>query len=152
MEKPHGESPDSTGPNSSFRAPKISNPFETPSSQSRPETIISSAEISYSVSGMSHILLSILFGLRISTKAVVGSARPPRQRKFKSARLIGTYDKPWTLKRDPRMVWDKFFFWGLATVGLGIGAYLIYTGWASVENPPVSALTLFSLLQMLIHI
>lgn len=41
------------------------------------------------------------------------------------------------------MVWDKFFFWGLATVGLGIGAYLIYTGWASVENPPVGYILCF---------
>lgn len=35
------------------------------------------------------------------------------------------------------MLWDKLFFWGLATVGLGLGAYIIYTGWASVDNPPV---------------
>ena len=35
------------------------------------------------------------------------------------------------------MVWDKIFFWGFAFVGLGVGAYLVYTGWTSVENPPV---------------
>jgi hypothetical protein len=34
------------------------------------------------------------------------------------------------------MLLDKFFFWGLAVVGMGVGTYIIYTGWASVENPP----------------
>lgn len=65
-------------------------------------------------------------------------SKPLRQRKFKSARLVGEYDKPWTVKKDPRMLWDKVFFIGLTIVGLGIGAYIIYSGWASVENPPVS--------------
>lgn len=51
---------------------------------------------------------------------------------------MGEYDKPWTVKKDPRMLWDKVFFIGLTIVGLGIGAYIIYSGWASVENPPVS--------------
>jgi disulfide bond formation protein DsbB len=41
------------------------------------------------------------------------------------------------------MVWDKLFFYGFALVGLGIGAYIIYTGWVSVENPPVSNHCLF---------
>jgi hypothetical protein len=66
-------------------------------------------------------------------------SKPLRQRKFKSARLIGDYDKPWTAKKDPRMLWDKVFFVGLTVVGLGIGAYIIYSGWQSVENPPVSS-------------
>jgi hypothetical protein len=36
------------------------------------------------------------------------------------------------------MIWDKIFFWGLAAAGLVVGGYIIYTGWISVENPPVS--------------
>jgi hypothetical protein len=39
------------------------------------------------------------------------------------------------------MLWDKVFFWGLASVGLCLGGYIIYTGWASVDNPPVSDLS-----------
>ena len=66
-------------------------------------------------------------------------SKPLRQRKFKSARLLGAYDKPWTARRDPRMLWDKVFFIGLTIVGLGVGAYIIYTGWQSVENPSVSS-------------
>ena len=42
------------------------------------------------------------------------------------------------------MLWDKLFFWGLASVGLGLGAYIIYTGWASVDNPPVRAVSLYA--------
>lgn len=41
------------------------------------------------------------------------------------------------------MLWDKIFFIGLTIVGLGIGAYIIYTGWKSVENPPVSSVLFF---------
>jgi hypothetical protein len=36
------------------------------------------------------------------------------------------------------MIWDKVFFWGFAIAGLGIGAYLIWSGWESVERPDVS--------------
>ena len=68
----------------------------------------------------------------------MGAHLPLKQRKFKSARLVGEYEKSWLLEKDPRMIWDKLFFWGLAATGLGVGAYVIYTGWASVENPPVS--------------
>lgn len=39
------------------------------------------------------------------------------------------------------MIWDKVFFIALTVVGLGIGAYIIYSGWESVENPPVSRYT-----------
>ncbi|OKL57256.1 hypothetical protein UA08_07422 [Talaromyces atroroseus] len=90
----------------------VENPFSTPQDQ---RSIISSAHQSYSV---------------------FTESKPLRQRKFKSARLIGDYDKPWTAKKDPRMIWDKIFFIGLTIVGLGIGSYIIYSGWQSVENPP----------------
>jgi beta-glucanase (GH16 family) len=59
-----------------------------------------------------------------------------KQRKFKSARLQGEYPKPWLAKKDPRMMWDKLFFFGFTLVGLGIGAFIVYTGWISVDNPP----------------
>ncbi|KAH8690186.1 putative gram-negative bacteria binding protein [Talaromyces proteolyticus] len=85
------------------------NPFLTPQDQ---RSIISSAQRSSYAEG-----------------------KPLRQRKFKSARLVGPYEKPWTEIRDPRMMWDKIFFIALTIVGLGLGAYIIYTGWASVENP-----------------
>ncbi|KIN08760.1 glycoside hydrolase family 16 protein [Oidiodendron maius Zn] len=116
MEKQGDHGRDDPEPNAPYYLPRtIDNPFLTPRNQSRPGTIRSSAAVSYNLSE---------------------GTRPLRQRKFKSARLIGSYDKPWTTKRDPRMLWDKFFFWGLATIGLGLGAYIIYTGWASVDNPP----------------
>jgi hypothetical protein len=65
-------------------------------------------------------------------------AKPPKQRKFKSARLQGEYEKLWIVKKDPRMKFDRIIFWGFAFVGLAIGFYLIYDGWASVDNPSVS--------------
>lgn len=60
-----------------------------------------------------------------------------KKRKFQSARLIGSYEKPWLGKKDPRMFWDRCFFWAFTLVGIGLGAYIIYTGWTKVENPPV---------------
>lgn len=33
------------------------------------------------------------------------------------------------------MIWDKLFFIGFTIVGLGLGAYIIWTGWTSVDNP-----------------
>jgi beta-glucanase (GH16 family) len=92
---------------------RLDNPFRTPPSQSCLGSGISSIGSLY---------------LRESIKG-------PKQQKFKSARLIGTYEKPWVGQKVPRMVWDGVIFWGLASVGLAIGMYLIYTGWASVENP-----------------
>lgn len=69
---------------------------------------------------------------------IAGQIEPLRQRKFKSARLVGEYSKPWTEKKDKRMIWDKVFVYGLAMVGVGIGAYIVYNGWSTIENPPVS--------------
>ncbi|EED20770.1 gram-negative bacteria binding protein, putative [Talaromyces stipitatus ATCC 10500] len=121
------------------------NPFSTPHDQ---RSIISSAQ-QYSIFTGTTLLPSTSYSLSKSKSHFVylqGSfdtytvfileSKPLRQRKFKSARLIGEYDKPWTVKKDPRMLWDKIFFIGLTVVGLGIGAYIIYSGWASVENPP----------------
>ena len=135
----------------------IDNPFSTPHDQ---RSIISSGQ-QYSIfTGMAlstqlsllarkkqnHPILSILVCyLRVDALFSSLESKPLRQRKFKSARLIGEYDKPWTVKRDPRMLWDKIFFVGLTIVGLGIGAYIIYSGWASVENPPVSLCSRLSL-------
>ncbi|KAI1339990.1 putative gram-negative bacteria binding protein [Xylariaceae sp. FL0016] len=61
--------------------------------------------------------------------------RQRKQRKFKSSRLVGEYEKPWLEKRNPRMLWDKLFFIGFTILGLCIGAYIVYTGWISVDNP-----------------
>ena len=56
------------------------------------------------------MLLALSSSKTTSSKTVAESTSPLRQRKFKSARLIGTYDKPWTLEKDPRMFRSKVFF------------------------------------------
>lgn len=33
------------------------------------------------------------------------------------------------------MLWDKLFFVGFTIIGLGLAAYIVYTGWISVDNP-----------------
>ena len=58
-----------------------------------------------------------------------------KRRKFKSARLVGEYEKPWTQKRDHRMLWDTLIFLAIGLLGIGIGGYRIWTGWASVDHP-----------------
>lgn len=35
------------------------------------------------------------------------------------------------------MVWDKVFFIGFTLIGLGIGAWVIFQGWMTVQNPPL---------------
>lgn len=63
---------------------------------------------------------------------------PPRQKRFESARLRGDYDKPWAGKREIRLLYDKIIFWVMAVIGLAIGGYLCYDGWASVGDQSVS--------------
>lgn len=53
------------------------------------------------------------------------------RRKFKSTRLIGEYEKPWLVDRDPRMKYDRIIFWAFGLIAAAGAAYLIYTGWAS---------------------
>ncbi|KAM0809234.1 hypothetical protein AB5N19_09577 [Seiridium cardinale] len=48
----------------------------------------------------------------------IGS-RPRKERKFKSARLAGPYEKPCLEKREPRKIWDKIIFFTLSLVGWG---------------------------------
>jgi hypothetical protein len=61
-----------------------------------------------------------------------------KQRKFKSARLIGEYEKPWTQKHEPRKLWDKIFFFGFIGIGIAIGAVVCYFGWIGVPHDDVS--------------
>ncbi|KAF2808462.1 putative gram-negative bacteria binding protein [Mytilinidion resinicola] len=61
-------------------------------------------------------------------------APPLKQRKFKSARLVGEYEKPWTKEKELRKIWDKVIFFGFLIAGLGIGAYICYDGWRSVPH------------------
>ncbi|KAK4233070.1 concanavalin A-like lectin/glucanase domain-containing protein [Achaetomium macrosporum] len=49
--------------------------------------------------------------------------------KFTSSRLVGEYEKPWLQNRDPRMKYDRIFFWVFGLIGCSIGAYIVYTGW-----------------------
>ncbi|KAG0645760.1 Beta-1 [Hyphodiscus hymeniophilus] len=137
MEKQNLGSHDATvmDNDSFFALSAIDNPFKTPLTQSRVGSRAASIHSSAAVSYVSGTFSKYIPDRRTSSQNFEAPVRPPRQRKFKSARLMGTYDKPWTQNKDPRMVWDKVFFWGLALVGLGVGAYIIYTGWNSVENP-----------------
>lgn len=68
-------------------------------------------------------------------------APPLKQRKFKSARLIGKYEKPWTKEKEPRKIWDKIIFYGFLIAGLGLGAWICYDGWQSVPHNDVSVKT-----------
>ncbi|OCK77121.1 glycoside hydrolase family 16 protein [Lepidopterella palustris CBS 459.81] len=69
------------------------------------------------------------------TPQAVSQQQPPlKQQKFKSARLVGNYEKPWTKVREPREIWDKIIFFGFMFIGLGVGAYVCYDGWQSVPH------------------
>lgn len=56
------------------------------------------------------------------------------QRKFRSARLIGDYDKPWTEIPNKRRKYDYYIFWGGAFIGLIAGAFMCYQAWAGVPQ------------------
>ncbi|CAI4213585.1 unnamed protein product [Parascedosporium putredinis] len=56
---------------------------------------------------------------------------PPKQQRFKSSRLIGEYEKPWTEKRDHRIAYDRWIFYFMTLLGLGISAYICWDGWNS---------------------
>lgn len=66
----------------------------------------------------------------------------PRQRRFKSARLIGEYEKPWLEnwkkggkgKRISGRVWDSIIFWGCIFAGFALGGYFCYSSYRSVSN------------------
>ncbi|KAH6656076.1 putative gram-negative bacteria binding protein [Truncatella angustata] len=94
----------------------LQNPFDTPDNRSsvgRPLSVHSVSTSRFSQLG----------------------SRPRKQRKFKSARLVGPYEKPWLERRDPRKIWDRIIFLAGTVLGLGIAAYIVYTGWISVDNP-----------------
>ncbi|PMD34104.1 glycoside hydrolase family 16 protein [Hyaloscypha variabilis F] len=62
-----------------------------------------------------------LYGKRTSA----GSSQA-RQRRLKSARLVGKYEKPW-IEASPyknRERWDKLILWGCILIGFGIGIAL----------------------------
>ncbi|KAI0129116.1 putative gram-negative bacteria binding protein [Xylariales sp. AK1849] len=61
-------------------------------------------------------------------------AQPKPQKRFKSTRLIGAYEKPWLKEKDPRVKYDKIFFYGLALIGCGLGAYICYDGWQTYPD------------------
>ncbi|KUJ09079.1 glycoside hydrolase family 16 protein [Mollisia scopiformis] len=66
----------------------------------------------------------------------------PRQRRFKSARLIGEYEKPWieawkTGKKGKKLsgrTWDSIIFWVAIFVGFGLGAIMCYISYSAVSN------------------
>ncbi|KAI1848719.1 hypothetical protein JX266_005578 [Neoarthrinium moseri] len=100
----------------SIRTEFLNNPFDTPDNRSsvgRPLSIRSVSSSRFSQSG----------------------TRPRKQRKFKSARLIGSYEKPWLTRSTPRKKWDMIIVCGISFLGLLLAGYIIYTGWASVDNP-----------------
>jgi hypothetical protein len=52
----------------------------------------------------------------------------------------GSYDKPWTVQKDPREKWEKIIFWVSILIGLAIGALICFLAWKSVTNNEVSIL------------
>ncbi|KAM3067192.1 hypothetical protein ACMFMG_005440 [Clarireedia jacksonii] len=85
---------------------------------------------------------------RFSTPLEAGSISdalegvPIRQRRFKSARLIGDYEKPWTepvvtegkRKKWQGRTWDTIIFWTSIIIGFGLGGIMCYIGFTSVPN------------------
>ncbi|KAH6669868.1 concanavalin A-like lectin/glucanase domain-containing protein [Halenospora varia] len=69
----------------------------------------------------------------------------PAQRRFKSARLIGEYEKPWIEewkqgpagKKKPKIsgnAWDRIIFWGSIVLGFALGGLMCYLAFSSVSN------------------
>ncbi|CAD6448760.1 84755455-ab05-4b84-aba7-01394a00b53e [Sclerotinia trifoliorum] len=67
---------------------------------------------------------------------------PPRQRRFKSARLVGDYEKPWLekfatdgkRKKLSGRTWDSIIFWTSIAIGFGLGGIMCYIGFTSVPK------------------
>ncbi|KAH7381818.1 concanavalin A-like lectin/glucanase domain-containing protein [Cadophora sp. MPI-SDFR-AT-0126] len=66
--------------------------------------------------------------------SVIDSIPPRPQRRFKSARLIGEYEKPWKETPVKRRKWDYYIFWGGCTLGLVAGAFMCYLAWSGVPD------------------
>ncbi|KAF1811333.1 concanavalin A-like lectin/glucanase [Eremomyces bilateralis CBS 781.70] len=103
---------------SGSRAPSIhtpsSNPFSTPLRSSRVPSE-DERRVSY-----------------FPSTAIQGHA--PRQRKFKSARFTGEYEKPWLDEPNPRRKWERLILWGSVVIGFAIGGFICYMAYASVSN------------------
>ncbi|KAI9649850.1 hypothetical protein NHQ30_002432 [Ciborinia camelliae] len=91
-----------------------------------------------SISGMrSSLLLK-----KLLTVEDVLDIVPPRQRRFKSARLIGDYEKPWLEKVSTEgkrkklsgRTWDSIIFWTSIAIGFGLGGIMCYIGFKSVPH------------------
>lgn len=73
---------------------------------------------------------------------IVATHNPaPRQRRFKSARLVGEYEKPWTekgagkkAKKISGRAWDAIIFWGGIFLGFALGGFFCYRSYTSVPN------------------
>lgn len=67
------------------------------------------------------------------------AASGPRRR-FKSARLIGDYEKPWLEEWKPKgkkfqgRTWDSIIFWGCVGFGFLLGAFMCYLGYSAVPD------------------
>ncbi|KAN0096478.1 glycoside hydrolase family 16 protein [Hyaloscypha variabilis] len=68
----------------------------------------------------------------IQSKNLTITSRP--QRRFKSARLTGEYEKPWTETPIKRRKYDYYIFWGGCLIGLIAGAFMCYEAWSGVPN------------------
>jgi hypothetical protein len=81
----------------------------------------------------------------IKSPSIYELGREKPLRKFKSSRLTGEYEKPWLENIDPRIKYDRILFWTFGLIGIGVGAYLSYTGWVSVADQKVWVLFTASL-------
>lgn len=74
-----------------------------------------------------------------ATSHVSGFSNAPqqaKQRRLKSARLVGEYEKPW-LQDSPykkRELWDKVILWSCVSVGFLLGCVLCYFAYANVPR------------------
>ncbi|KAF8850957.1 concanavalin A-like lectin/glucanase [Acephala macrosclerotiorum] len=72
----------------------------------------------------------------------ISNVSAPRQRRFKSARLIGEYEKPWIEdwkkrgkgKRLSGRAWDSVIFWTSIFLGFALGALMCYFSYSKVSN------------------
>ncbi|KAN0096764.1 glycoside hydrolase family 16 protein [Hyaloscypha variabilis] len=74
--------------------------------------------------------------------SLIGDVPSLRQRRFKSARLIGEYEKPWIEawknQKNGRGIsgrtWDSIIFWGSILLGFILGAVMCYLSYSKVSN------------------
>jgi hypothetical protein len=65
---------------------------------------------------------------------VINPAAPLPVRRFKSARLVGEYEKPWVGEVIPKKKFEPWILWGCVMFGIAIGGVICWLSYTSVSN------------------